>query len=251
MSRSCQNSSQNFSIESGPRTLDSLPALPAKWTVIVFEARPSVLSVTLIKVDREIHDRREFESNRTLEVAEYIKSHPFLTSKWSFCHGMRNGGMLQEQRSVDHLWGGSSAKCELLVPGDMDENDPGNMCRFCAPGDKYHEDMAPLGPEDFDHTVKKEEPESPKDDAKFSQRLLTGEKIQQKFQEGIEVWRDVSYEHGSGLGHPEPPLLVERPPMNRWGSDKPPLTHAALIALVLQYLPNSCGSVKDMYRESL
>ena len=87
------------------RTFDSLPVLPAKWTVTVFEVRPAVLSVAVVKMDRQVLDQREFESSRTMELAEYIKCHPFLSSKWSFCYGMRGVGALQEQglNSIGYL----------------------------------------------------------------------------------------------------------------------------------------------------
>ena len=79
------------------RIFDALPALPAKWTVIVFEVRPGTFSVALVKMDRQVLEQREFGSCQTVELAEYIKSHPFLNSKWSFCYGIRNNGALMEQ----------------------------------------------------------------------------------------------------------------------------------------------------------
>ena len=99
------------------RMVETLPVLPAKWTVIVSEVRPAVLRVTVVKMDREVLDQSEFESSHTLEVAEYIKSHPFMSSRWSFCHGMRSGELKVINRS---------SKCELLVAEGTTE------CRFCA-----------------------------------------------------------------------------------------------------------------------
>ena len=72
----------------------------------MFEVRPAVLSVAVVKMDRQVLDQREFESSRTMELAEYIKSHPFLSSKWSFCYGMRDGGVLREQgpNLIEKIW---------------------------------------------------------------------------------------------------------------------------------------------------
>ena len=81
------------------RIFDALPALPAKWTVIVFEARPGALSVAIVKMDRQVLEQRDFGTCQSAELAEYIKSHPFLNSKWSFCYGIRNNGALMEQGS--------------------------------------------------------------------------------------------------------------------------------------------------------
>ena len=222
------------------RTLDTLPVLPAKWTVIVFEVRTAVLSVAVVKMDRQVLDQREFEASRTMEVAEYIKSHPLLSSKWSFCNGIRNGCKVLEQNSVDHHGGKwiRSAKCELLVAGNKD-NDPGNECKFCALGDNDVMDGV--------EQIVKVEPD------------LTD------FQDETEVCTEVNFDSDTGqlesisfgesigvfgVSRVDEPLpCITQLPINCWGKDKPPLTYTALIALVLQYLPNNCGTLKDMYRK--
>ena len=115
------------------RTFGALTALPAKWTVIVFEVRLGVLSVTVVKMDRHVLDQREFDSSETMELAKFVKCQPLLNSKLAFCYGIRNCGVLQELNSMDHIGGKSirrSAECKLLVAGK--ENDPGNQCKFCA-----------------------------------------------------------------------------------------------------------------------
>ena len=38
-----------------------------------------------------------------------------------------------------------------------------------------------------------------------------------------------------------------KPPINRWGADKPPLSYASLIALVLNDLPDGRGTLNDLY----
>ena len=161
------DSATSLALELRPkaRTFDALPALPAKWTVIVFEVRSGMLSVAVVKMDRPVLDQREFDSSQMMELAEYVKSHPFLNSKWYVCYGIRNGGALQEQNSIDHLGGKSimrSTKCELLVAGK--ENHPGNECKSCASVDidmMENVDAASVWLEDFDHFVKAEVKEEP------------------------------------------------------------------------------------------
>ena len=41
---------------------------------------------------------------------------------------------------------------------------------------------------------------------------------------------------------------ADKPPINRWGADKPPLSYAALIALVLDDMPDGRGTLNDLYR---
>ena len=84
------------------RMVETLPVLLAKWTVIVSEVRPTVMRVTVVKMDREVLDQRDFDSSGTMEVAEYIKGHPFMNSRWSFCHGMRSGE-LKPEKSEDSI----------------------------------------------------------------------------------------------------------------------------------------------------
>ena len=49
---------------------------------------------------------------------------------------------------------------------------------------------------------------------------------------------------------PTPPATpkADKQPLNRWGSDKPPLSYAALIALVLDDMPDGRGTLNDLYR---
>ena len=81
------------------RTFGALTALPAKWTVIVFEVRLGVLSVTVVKMDRHVLDQREFDSSETMELAKFVKCQPLLNSKLAFCYGIRSCGVLQELKS--------------------------------------------------------------------------------------------------------------------------------------------------------
>ena len=49
---------------------------------------------------------------------------------------------------------------------------------------------------------------------------------------------------------PTPPATpkADKAPINRWGADKPPLSYAALIALVLDDLPDGRGTLNDLYK---
>ena len=90
------------------RLFEALPALLAKWTVIVFEVRPGELSVAIVKMDRQVVEQREFDSSNGMEVAEFVKSHPFVNSKWSFCHGISESAQLQECYSVVNKFGSNT-----------------------------------------------------------------------------------------------------------------------------------------------
>ena len=234
------DSANPIALELRPRArmVETLPVLPAKWTVIVSEVRPAVLRVTIVKMDREVLDQREFESSHTLEVAEYIKSHPFMSSRWSFCHGMR---------SFEFKLINRSAKCELLVAEGTTE------CRFCANGEvEKLEDssFAPVKVEDQEQFVEVKL-DMTNGDTKYyvsNQGLTTGEKIQHKLQEEPDNWTE-----DSGYGELQPSSFeVPAPsqlPINCWGNIKPPLTWFSLVALVLQYLPNHCGTLKDIFQK--
>ena len=114
------------------RLFEALPALLAKWTVIVFEVRPGELSVAIVKMDRQVIEQREFDSSNSMEVAEFVKSHPFVNSKWSFCHGISEAAN-SESHVIDHLGGKAirrSVNCELLVSEEEEEN-ASNECKFC------------------------------------------------------------------------------------------------------------------------
>ena len=115
------------------RLFEALPALLAKWTVIVFEVRPGALSVAIVKMDRQVIEQREFDSSNGMEVAEFVKSHPFVNSKWSFCHGISETAQSSEAHLIDHLGGKAirrSVNCELLVAEEEHEN-ASNECKFC------------------------------------------------------------------------------------------------------------------------
>ena len=48
---------------------------------------------------------------------------------------------------------------------------------------------------------------------------------------------------------PTPPATPkDKLPINRWGADKPPLSYAAMIGLVLDDLPDGRGTLNDLYR---
>ena len=49
---------------------------------------------------------------------------------------------------------------------------------------------------------------------------------------------------------PTPPTTpkADKAPINRWGADKPPLSYSALIALVLDDLPDGRGTLNDLYK---
>ena len=74
---------------SGHRLIEDASVLPAKWTVIIFQASPGTLCVNLLKVDRQMAEQTEFGTPQTMELVEYLKCHPLLSSKWAYCRGIQ------------------------------------------------------------------------------------------------------------------------------------------------------------------
>ena len=112
-----------------PRMFDALPALPPKWTVIMFVTQTGRLSVAIFKLDREILEQSEFEPSQVMDVVEFVKSHPFLNTKWSVCKGFRNKVMLESSGPEDTCGKTMklSGRCEMLISGE-----PSSQCNFCS-----------------------------------------------------------------------------------------------------------------------
>ena len=130
-------------------------------------------------------------------------------------------------------------------------------CRFCAVDElEKCEDssFAPVKVEDHDQFLEVKL-DMTNGDTKYyvsNQGLTTGEKIQQKMQEETaEDWTEDDFDSGYGELQPSS-FEVPAPsqlPINCWGNIKPPLTWFSLVALVLQYLPNHCGTLKDIFQK--
>ena len=71
------------------RLFKAYRAPPAKWSVIMFWLPSGVISVYILKMDRQIIESKEFQPNQTLEAVEFVKSHAFINNKWRLCPGAR------------------------------------------------------------------------------------------------------------------------------------------------------------------
>ena len=125
------------------RLFENSVVLPAKWTIIVFESHPGRLSVNVLKLDRQVVEQSEFGSSQTLELVEFLKCHPFLTSKWTYCRGFQDNESISaspdyEGNSINDLFCGKSVKrsecCELLL---REETNVSGKCKFCADSGEY------------------------------------------------------------------------------------------------------------------
>ena len=101
------------------RSFESLlsPApMIAKWTVIIFEA-DWTLHAAVLKMDRQVVEVKEFRLSQTLEVVEFLKTHPFLNSDFIVCEGTKKGANLAPPPSADfiHEKVSRSSNCELLM----------------------------------------------------------------------------------------------------------------------------------------
>ena len=116
-----------------PRMFDALPALPPKWTVIIFVMQTGRICVAIFKMDREVLKQSEFDPSQAMEIVDFIKSHPFLNSKWSVCQGLRNKVMLEISGPEDTCGKTMklSGRCELLISGEQ-TIDPSTECKFCS-----------------------------------------------------------------------------------------------------------------------
>ena len=118
-------------IRPSQRVFDDSSVLPAKWTVIIFEARHGTLSVNLLKLDRQMVEQTEFGTSQTMEVVEFLKSHPLLSSGWTHCRGIRDESI--EESCITDTFCGKSVKrspsCELLLKEEINNCD---RCNFCA-----------------------------------------------------------------------------------------------------------------------
>ena len=116
-----------------PRVFDALPALPPKWTVIIFVTQTSRICVAIFKLDREILEQSEFDPSQIMDVVEFIKSHPFLSTKWSVCRGFKVKVMLESSGPEDTC--GKTMKlsgsCELVI-SEGEAMEPGSQCKFCS-----------------------------------------------------------------------------------------------------------------------
>ena len=203
------------------RMFDALPALPPKWTVIIFLTQTDRVCVAIFKLDREILLQSEFDPSQTMDIVEFVKSNPILYSNWSVCQSFRNKVKLESSRLKDPCGKTikPSGRCELLISGD-ETKDPSSECKFCS--------------------VK---------------GVLDGNEEQAKVEikEEIEVCPEVDAYPDFGelesISFEEPRAEEPQSLINRWGKHKPPLTYHALIALVLQDLPDHHGTLKDIYRK--
>ena len=130
----------HFSGKKGAKALEVRPSqrlfeessvLPAKWTVIIFEARHGTLSVNLLKLDRQMVEQTDFGTSQTMELVEFLKSHPLLSSKWTHCRGIQDES-IEESCITDTFCGRSvkrSPSCELLLKEEINNCD---RCKFCA-----------------------------------------------------------------------------------------------------------------------
>ena len=100
-----------------PRMFDALPSLIPKWTVIIFAMQSGRVCVAIFKMDREVLEQSEFDPSQTMDIAEFVKSHPFLNSKWSVCQGFGNRVLVER----------SGGGCEMLISGEGDA-----ICKFCS-----------------------------------------------------------------------------------------------------------------------
>ena len=57
----------------------------AKWSAFVLRLPSGTLGVYIVKLDRQVVERKDFERDQTLEMVEYLKGHAFINSKWLFC----------------------------------------------------------------------------------------------------------------------------------------------------------------------
>ena len=118
------------------RSFESLlsPApMIAKWTVIIFEADWTI-HVAVLKMDRQVVEVKEFQLSQTLEVVEFLKGHPFLTSELIVCEGIKKGSNLAPP-SADFVYekASRSSNCELLVISDPSSPPHcSRVCQFCS-----------------------------------------------------------------------------------------------------------------------
>ena len=70
-------------IFSNPIHLCAVPV--AKWSAFVLRLPSGTLGVYIVKLDRQVVERKDFERDQTLEMVEYLKGHAFINSKWLFC----------------------------------------------------------------------------------------------------------------------------------------------------------------------
>ena len=69
--------------------------------------------------------------SQTLEVVEFVKSHPFINGKWALCPGAKE----QLIGEGNFLRKGGQPKCELVVPAEGEKE-----CEVCvATQDRFAE----------------------------------------------------------------------------------------------------------------
>ena len=111
------------------------PAAPmiAKWTVIIFEA-DWTLHAAVLKMDRQVVEVKEFRLSQTLEVVEFLKTHPFLNSDFIVCEGTKKGTNLAPPPSADfiHEKVSRSSNCELLMSVPPSPTLCSQVCQFCS-----------------------------------------------------------------------------------------------------------------------
>ena len=114
-----------------------LPAAPmiAKWTVIILEA-DWTLHVAVLKMDRQVLEVKEFKLSQTLEVVEFLKSHPFLSSELIVCEGIKRSSSNLTPPAADFIYEkvSRSNNCELLLSASAPASSPhsSRVCRFCS-----------------------------------------------------------------------------------------------------------------------
>ena len=112
------------------------PAAPvvAKWTAVVFEV-DWTLHAAVLKLDRQVVEAKEFRLSQTLELVEFLKSHPFLNSDLVACEGSSNIALPPPPPpSADFIYEkvARSSKCELLLSDPPPPTQPcSNICQFC------------------------------------------------------------------------------------------------------------------------
>ena len=107
--------------------------LPAKWNVTITD-NCNILLVTIYKAEKQALEKMEFGYHQIHEIVEYLKSHPFIMSKWTYCKGISNSDRvpLFNRLIIDHFGGmciWRSMKCKLLVPKDDSALE---KCEHCA-----------------------------------------------------------------------------------------------------------------------
>ena len=115
------------------------PAAPvvAKWTAVVFEV-DWTLHAAVLKLDRQVVEAKEFRLSQTLELVEFLKSHPFLNSDLIACEGSKAGSNIAlpspPPPSADFIYEkvSRSNKCELLLSDPPPSQPCSNICQFCS-----------------------------------------------------------------------------------------------------------------------